>query len=178
MSETEILKLRDAIFGPELAAYTLLLILCAAFAGMMQGPKNGRPIETVRAYRKAGLEVLIIYLPFVLYAVLNGYKGTFMDLLASPELPMAGAIVSGTSASRAYKQLRANEGVYDPYKFQTLTVMGIALCIGCVFLASWITLQDSVSPWIGVSNLIIALFVTILSFGVIASMEHIEKNLP
>lgn len=178
MTDTEILTLRNAIFGPELAAYTLLLFLCAAFAGMMRGAKNGRPIETVRVYRKAGLEVLIIYLPFVLYAVLSGFKGTFIDLLASAELPMAGAIVSATSASRAYKQLKVNEGVYDAYKFQSLTVMGVAICVGCVFLASWITLQDSVSPWIGVSNLIIALVVTILSFSVIASMKHIEKNLP
>lgn len=178
MTETELLHFRDAIFGPELAAYTLLLLLFAAFAGMMKGPQNGRPMATVRVYRKTGVGVFITFAPFVLSAVLNSYKGNLMDVLASSELAMAGALVSGNSAYRAYKGLMANEGVYDDYKFQFFMVMSIALCVGCAFLASWIILQEPASHWIGVSNLIVVLVVTTLSFGVTAAMAAIDENLP
>lgn len=138
-------------------------------------PKGDRSDDKYRIYRKNGFKVVGTFAPFVFYFVLSTFDNSFMQLLASPELPMASAILC---VMGLYATKRASDTWKGRIESNRITIPSAifgSLLLSILALAGWIFIQDSVPLWLSIVNLAVAISVSMLSFGFMAAFEALER---
>ena len=153
----------------------LLVCLVPTILGMLFGTPKRRSVEAVWLYRGAGIEVLFVLLPFVLYAVGNSLNGSFAKFMASPELPMAAMVLFAMTLFSMFKGIYASQGRVAIEAFLVGLVISIFLVTTCGVYVFWLAFKQDVWLWFGPINAVLIVLAAMFSFAITASMAYLGR---
>ncbi len=168
----------DNFFQPTIwTATTLIVVLIAIVTIILGGGTEDDTREDIWIKRGAGVEISLILLPFVFYAVGNILNGSYDRFMASAELPMAAMILFTMTIFSLFRGLEAASKVnayVEPFMVLALLAITFSFCCGAYI--SWLAFKDYVSLWFGFVNCLLILVAVFFSYGVHSAMMQIVRN--
>lgn len=159
------------VTSPTFWAFSILMVLGAAIAGMLFKKINGSPAK-VAAYRSTGIDFACVFIPFAVLGVAHWINGTFPSYLQTPELPMAAVVAAVLCLVHLYRAQLASKRIAS-HKIVILACAISVLLVPSGVLIFHIVLSDGVTPWIAVLNALWALLVLWLSYGFAAAVNAV-----
>lgn len=159
------------------AVVILILILIFILISMIFGKGRDHSLEKTLAYRNVGGEIAFVFAPFTIYLVTHYINGSALKFLTTAELPMAAMILFGMGVLSLLKGKKVFELKDKIGKFRTMLGVCILFLILLGCLVIWLTLQEEVSSWFSIINLIIVIISVIFSFAVNGAIAYLVQEL-
>jgi len=161
---------------PFVWSYHILgLALAPAICGALFGKSKDNDMQKTWAYRGAGFEISFVLLPFFIYFLINIFSGKINSLLISPELPMAGLLLSSISLLWIMKGARATRDLFPIESLQIMQLVAIVFFVVNSLVVFYLTTSSGVADWFSIINSILIVLCVYGSFGIVAVMNYASQ---